>query len=881
MPNQSRQIAAAMIRTGSPRQLAVLCALLVGVTLATFWPVLHHEFINFDDPDYVTENDWVKGGMTEDGVKWAFTTGHASNWHPMTWLSHMLDVSLFGLKPMGHHAMNLLFHAANSMLLLLLLYQMTGAVWRSAFVTALFACHPLHVESVAWVAERKDVLSTFFGLLCLLAYAKYARTKAEKAFDTAPDPLPGRGGEGGHRHAPVWYAMALVFLALGLMSKPMLVTWPLVMLLLDFWPLERATSDGGPKKAENVTTPHPTLSPNETERASEAWTRLVVEKLPFLALVVGSCAVTLFVQAKGGTVTTAGNLPLGDRSENAVVSYVKYLGKTIWPTDLAIFYPHPETRYPISEQWPLWLISLASLLLVGISILVLRQFRERPFLATGWFWYLGTLVPVIGIVQVGAQAMADRYTYIPLIGIFIIVAWSWAELTTRFPFTKTTITAVGVIVLIGCAVVSRIQAAHWQNSFTIFQHAVAVTRNNAPALGNLGTEYVKRGELEQAGKHFKAALEADPHFADAGYNLGWLEQQRGNLEAAVGYYQDALQRRPDHVLSHHNLGTVLWLQGRTSEAETQFRETLSLKPDHLEANANLGNLLLELRRPAESQTSLTTALHLKPGYTYARLGLGLAFKMQGQLPQAEEQLRQVITAEPENLEAALNLAVVLTDLGMTNEAVPFLAQVTRAKPQLCEELLLSGQALGTQGKVEAAVDQLAAAVCLKPVNTTAIQFLAQLQAQSGRLDDAARNYERALSLAPSAEAHYYLAVIHALQTNAPAAVTNFRQALQLKPDYLAALNELAWLFATHPDEKIRNGEEAVSLAKRACNIGGDTEARYWGTLDAAYAEAGRFPEAIQTAEKTRTLALAAGQPELAGAAASRRELYLNHKPYRQ
>ncbi len=829
-----------------------LCLLLAAATAFTFWPVLHHEFINYDDPDYVTENDWVKDGLTRDGFKWAFTTGHASNWHPLTWLSHMLDVQIFGMRPMGHHGTNLLLHIANSVLLLLLLHQITGAAWRSTLAATLFALHPLHVESVAWVAERKDVLSTFFGLLCLMTYAKYANGARDE----------GRETKGWSPKSTMYYALTLILLVLGLLSKPMLVTWPLVMLLLDFWPLKRIEHS-----TSNFQLP--------TAK------RLAKEKLPFLALVIGSCVVTVLVQAKGGAVTTAINLPLADRLENAVVSYVKYLEKTIWPADLAIFYPHPETRYPVSEQWPLWLIGLAALLLLGVSILALRRLKEQPYLATGWFWYLGTLVPVLGIVQVGAQAMADRYTYIPLIGIFIIVAWGFAELTGRLPSGKAIIPAVALVIILAGVVVSRSQLACWQNSFTIFQHAAAVTRNNAPALGNLGTEYVRRGDLEQGIKNFKAALEADPHFADAAYSLGLVEQNRGNLDAAAAYYRDGLDRRPDHMLAHHNLGTVLWLQGKTAEAEAQFREVLLLKPDHLEANANLGNLLLELRRPTESQTYLTTALQLKPGYTYARLGLGLALKMQGQLAQAAEQLRQVITAQADNLEAALNLGVVLTDRGLTNEAAPFLAQITKAKPQLSEELRLSGQALASQGKLDAAVDQLAAAVCLEPNNSLTLQLLAQLQAQAGRLEDAQRSYEHALALSPSAEACYYLAIVNALQGNASRAVTNLHQAIRLKPDYLAALNELAWILATHPDQTIRNGREAVELAERACKITGDQEARYWGTLDAAYAEAGRFPEAIKTVEKARNLALAAGQTELAMAATNRRELYLNNRPYRQ
>lgn len=850
-----------MNRTGNPCQLAVLCLLLVGAILATFWPVRHHEFINFDDPDYVTENDWVKRGLHWEGTKWAFTTGHASNWHPITWLSHMLDVQLFGLNPQGHHGMNVGLHAVNSVLLLLLLYQMTGTVWRSAIVAILFGLHPLHVESVAWVAERKDVLSTLFGLLCLMSYGAYARCVSNN--QTTPHPtLSPVEAERVIRRSKVAYVLAFAFLALGLMSKPMLVTWPFVMLLLDFWPLQRVTGDGW-------------------QVTGNVWKQLALEKVPFLLLVIVSCVVTVLVQAKGGAVTTALNLPLDDRLENAVASCVKYLSKAVWPTNLAIFYPHPETRYPMSDQWPLWVIGLATASLAGACVLTIRRRNQQPYLLTGWFWYLGTLIPVIGIVQVGTQAMADRYTYIPLIGVFVVTVWGLADLLKWYSLAKPVGPAVALAVAIACVIVSRNQITHWQNSFTVFSHAAAVTRHNAPAHGNLGTEYVKRGEVDEGIRHFKAALEADPHFADAAYSLGLVEQNRGNLEPAAGYYRDALSRRPGHVLGNHNLGTVLWLQGNLPEAEIQFRKGLELKPDHLEANVNLGNLLLELRRPAEARPYLERALQLSPGNLDVRLGLGLTAKMQGQSASAIEQFRQILATNPDNLEATLNLGIVLAAMGQSNEAAIHFQQVTQTKPSLGEELILSGRTLAAQGKVHAALDKLTAATYLSPTNTTALETLGQMQAQLGNLDEAARTFERSIELTPGAEAYYFLGAVRALQGNAPAAVTNFNHAIQLKPDFLAALNELAWMLATHPDGKVRDGSKAVELAERACKLAGTSEARYWGTLDAAYAETGRFAEAIQTAEKARNLALASNQPELAATATERVSRYRAGKPFHQ
>src|SRR6266545_2204624 len=410
----SQQIQASW-KTSSPAKRTILTCLLVGgITLATFWPVTRHDFIYYDDPDYVTENPYVQTGLNWQSVVWAFTTGHSGNWHPVTWLSHMLDCQVFGLKPGYHHLTNVLFHAANTLLLFLVLERMTAAFWRSAFVATLFALHPLHVESVAWVAERKDLLSTFFGLLTLWAYARYC--KESKA----------RGPR-----AKVFYGFALLLFALGLMSKPMLVTWPFVLLLLDFWPLRRLCYQPG-------------------GRFGRDFLRLVREKVPFFCLVTISSIVTFLVQDRRGYVMTVGGVSLALRLVNALVSYVKYLGKTVWPAGLAIFYPHPEIRYPASDQWPLWQIVAGALLLTLISAFAVLRLKRQPWLATGWLWYLGTLVPVIGIVQVGAQAMADRYSYVPLIGVFICLVWGIADVLAPRRLGRPALAAMGLAATVAC-----------------------------------------------------------------------------------------------------------------------------------------------------------------------------------------------------------------------------------------------------------------------------------------------------------------------------------------------------------------------------------------------------------------------------------------------
>jgi hypothetical protein len=441
-------------------------------TLAVYWQVQGHAFVTYDDYQYVVENPHVRHGLTLRGIAWAFTTGYASNWHPLTWLSHMLDCTLYGLNPMGHHVNSLLLHLANTLLLFWVLRRMTTALWRSAFVAALFALHPLHVESVAWVAERKDLLSTLFWMMTMGAYALYVER-------------PGLGR----------YLFTLLLFALGLMAKPMLVTLPFVLLLLDYWPLGRRH--------------HPPL-------------RLIREKLPFFALTAISSMITFSVQKSWGAVIFT--LPLKDRIANALVSYVTYIAKTIWPANLACFYPHPL------DTLPLWQVGGSLLLLVSISVFVIRARQRCPYLPVGWFWYLGTLVPVIGLVQVGAQAMADRYTYVPLIGLFLITAWTAAEVGSKGSALRMSLW-VGMLIPF-LAVGSWLQAQSWQTSVTLFEHTLTVTRNNliahnnlgnnpnhATSHNNLGSVFMQQGRLQEAIAHLSKAVQIDPEMQEARYNL--------------------------------------------------------------------------------------------------------------------------------------------------------------------------------------------------------------------------------------------------------------------------------------------------------------------------------------------------------------------------
>ncbi len=518
--------------------------LLVVATLAAFWPVRYCEFVNYDDGDYVTENLRVKSGLTLPNVRWALTTTHAGNWHPLTWLSLQLDATLFGVNPLPFHFTNLALHCVSTLLLFVTLRFMTGAVWRSALVAALFALHPLHVESVVWVAERKDVLSTFFWMLTLLAYGWYA---------ARPD--------------IVRYLSVVLVFSLGLASKPMLVTLPCVLLLLDYWPLGRAAC--GVRRAEWG---RGTLfTPNAASGTPHSLGRLLLEKLPLFALSVAACWITL--QAQRGAVSSLDRLPLSSRLANIVTSYGGYLAKMAWPVDLCILYPHPF------DDLPRWQPVLSSIVLVLLSVLAFWQARRHPYLLVGWLWYLGTLVPVIGLVQVGEQALADRYTYIPLIGIFLAVAWGVPAFLSSCRVSPVALVFPALLLLLVCAILTRAQVWHWRTSMELWEHALKVTANNATAHNNLGGALMDQGRNDEAAEHLKLALLIRRgKYAKASHNLGLINARQGNLDAAAAYYLRALESQPDLAVSFNNLGLVQSWQGQPELALSSFRSAVEIQP---------------------------------------------------------------------------------------------------------------------------------------------------------------------------------------------------------------------------------------------------------------------------------------------------------------
>ncbi len=550
-----------------------IALVLAAITLAVYWPARGYEFLELDDNLYITGNPVVQQGLTWPGIVWAFAGFHASNWHPVTWLSHMLDCSLFGATPGGHHFVNVLFHAANAVLLFLLLRRMTGAVWRAALVAALFAWHPLHVESVAWVAERKDVLSTLFLILTVWAYTRYA----EK---------PGSGR----------YAMVALWFALGLMSKPMLVTVPCLLLLLDYWPLGRLRvfqSAGVSGKTESI-----------------PLGKLLLEKLPLFALAAAASWLTILAQRAGDAVAPLDAVPLATRAANALTAYAAYLGKTVWPADLAVY-------YPLEKNVPVVALGASVLLLALISAVVWRARRERGYLAVGWLWYLVTLLPVIGLVQVGGQAMADRYTYVPLIGVFVMMAWGVAPWFARDDGKLPMKLAVTGALLLGCLSATARQSSHWRNGVRLFTHSVRVTRDNHFMHHNLGVALATRGHRDEAIAHYAESLRLYPGSAKAHYNLGLELLDAGESARALTHFTEAVKLTPLDAAAQNNLATVLAEQKRFDEAGEHFRRALQLAPRDAKSHCNFAKALLQQGRPAEAAEHFRAALEIVPDWPEA------------------------------------------------------------------------------------------------------------------------------------------------------------------------------------------------------------------------------------------------------------------------
>jgi tetratricopeptide (TPR) repeat protein len=730
--------------------------------------VRHFSFLNYDDAGSISRNTMVSQGLSWEGLRWAFRSLEFCNWQPLTWLSHGLDCQLYGLDAGAHHVTNLLFHAANVLLLFGVLQRMTGAAWRSALVAALFAWHPMHVESVAWVAERKDVLCAFFGLLSLRAYVRYAQQSGTSnqwsvinnraSAASAAGKVLRTAGYGSliTDHRLLFYLLSLLCFALGLMSKPMLVTWPFVLLLLDYWPLKRRMKDEFRMQKSGS-------EPGSRSIIHRSYF-ILLEKLPFFALAAASCVITYMAQSRGGAVAPVREVSGMLRFENVLVSYATYLLKLFWPARLAVFYPLPPS-------FPLWEVAVAGLALVTVTALVIWQVRSRPWLAVGWFWFLGMLVPVIGLVQVGDQALADRYTYLPSIGLSIALVWGAVGMPGLNRRRKLLLAGLGGLGLAACLVQTRFELQFWHDSQRLFERALAVAGDSPLAHSSLASALMEQGEAEAAERHYRRALEF----------------------------------LPGSALAHNDLGVALAGAGKSPEAEAQLREAIRLDPRMGSAYNNLGKLLTEERRLDEAAAILQTVLKLDPTNETAHCKLGFVWAQEGDLQKAADEFAAAARVAPQDADVQNMLARLLLQVGGAGKALDHFLAEAKARP---------GDPL--------------------PLSVLARLYLEQNQPRE--------------------------------------AVAALKAAIVLAPRTPSYLNQLARVYATHPSAEIRNGPEAVRLAEEACRLSGRSAALV-DTLSAAYAEAGRFAEAVSAAEEARDKALASQDEQTAQAAARRLEQY--------
>ncbi len=717
-------------KTGECRRFVIVCVCLMLGTLLLYSSAINHDFVNYDDGDYVTGNAHVQAGLSWEGIKWAFTTGHASNWHPLTWISHELDCTLFGAKPLGPHLVNVLLHSINTLLLFLVMRRMTGKLWPSAFVAALFAWHPVHVESVAWISERKDVLSTFFWLLTMLSYARYVEESKVRltpgpngfpspppvSFPTRDERFALRGPIRLERVAPsprsnVWYAFALVCFICGLMSKPMLVTLPFVLLLLDFWPLGRIydlrlTID------ESKREKHLHLSGVSFKRAS-------IEKVPFLVLAIGSSAVTFLAQRKGGAVASVDNLTIIQRLSNAVVSYLRYVGKMLCPTDLSVMYPHPG-------NWPMWLIAVAAVFLLGLSALAIANLRARPYLAVGWFWYVGTLVPVIGLVQVGIQSMADRYLYVPSIGLSTIVAWGVGDFVTARPKLQTVVANMAGVTLLVCFFLTYEQIGYWANSETLFRHTVSATGNNYLAHNNLGFYLENQGKLDEAIEQYRKSIAIKPNYEEAQQNLGHALEIKGLHQEAFDHLIAALSIKPGLVEAHNNLGNVLDAMGRPEEAIHEYREALRYRPDDPDGNNNLGIALAKQQKYSEAEEYLRKAVILKPMDGPKHCNLANLLALENKFDESITEYNRALELDPNDPQAHFNLGNTLLGRQRLDEAAAQFKLALKLRPENPEANYMLGLVAYRQGKGSEALGYFREALRLRPNFPEAQQMINSL-----------------------------------------------------------------------------------------------------------------------------------------------------------
>jgi len=735
-------------------RVVLICIFLAVATLVAYWQILHSDFVNLDDPMYVTENQYVNTGFTWENIRWAFSVGKIAYWHPLTWVSHILDCQLYGLRPGLHHLTNLIIHIANTLLLFGVLKRMTGAVWKSAFVAVVFALHPINVDSVAWVTERKSVLSTLFWLLTMWAYADYAQ----------------RGG--------VWrYLITLLLFALGLLAKPMLVTLPFVMLLLDYWPLGRFIRHtyGGFSFRQNLKLPG---------RASSAF-KLVMEKVPFFALsAVSSYLSFLSVRLLGITISTE-LVPMKLRLANALVSYIGYIGKLIWPRKLAVFYPYPENVAT-------WESAGALVILLCATIVLLVVFRRRPYLGVGWLWYAGTLVPVIGLVQAGLwPALADRWAYVPMIGLAILTIWGVGDIADKWHLRGFAVVFPAGVCLSALMVCTWLQVGHWHNSFTLLTRALNVTSGNYIAHLNLGNVFIKEKKTDEAIRQYKKAIEIYNNYADAHYNLGIALGLQGKHDEAIKEYYTVLRLEKDYWKARFRLADALAKTGQLDEAISCYEKVVQLHPNDAEVYNNFAMALAKKGKVKEAIEYYNKCLEINPASVEALNNLGNAFVEQGEFGQAIAHFKKALSIKPSFAETPYNLANTLRQMGQLDEAVAYYREALQLDPDNVDAHYGLGLVLAQQKKYDEAITHFGRAVQLNPDFAQAYYNLGIIFADRGDHDKAVEQFRQVLRIHPDdAQMHCNLGILLVRQGRVDEAISEFRTSLRLDPNFSKASEQL-------------------------------------------------------------------------------------------
>ncbi len=722
---------------------------LIVVTGISFLGITENGFISYDDPGYVIRNANIQKGISPETIFWSLTATIQSNWHPLTWLSHAFDYSLFGLNPAYHHATSLCIHILNAVLLFLLLVELTNATWQSAFVALVFAIHPLHVESVAWVSERKDVLSGFFGILTIRAYVRYSRSQRI-----------------------VWYIVALVLFALGLMAKPMLVTLPFVLLLLDYWPLQRFTI---------------------TKERKAQMKRSVIEKILFIVLSIGSSITTYWVQSRGGAMAISDNLPMMARIANSIVAYGKYILKAFVPTDLAIFYPHPGNGYDVTN------IVLSGIILALITLVVWKQRTSQPYLITGWLWFMGMLVPVIGLVQVGLQSMADRYMYLPMIGLTFMVAWGVPPLLKKISSRQVVIISGCVLITVLMMYQTRAYVSYWKNSTLLFTHVLEVTTDNHVAQTNLGVEFADSGKNAEAVVYLREAFRLKPNEILVRSNLAKSLLALGHYEEALQHYNWILPRVTPDPRLHLRMADALSFQGKTNEAIEHFKAAIALDSSDTYPQCQLAELYAETGNYPEASGICNRILLQKPTNSDAHRVLGIIAGRQQLFNEALHEFSEAIKLDSANGNAYKDLGLLYDNNNNIENAIAMYKASVRFNPKLWDAHLNLGTALAKQGKLDEAALHWQQAVALHPNAVDARVNLGRLYAMQGRNDEAMQQLKEALRINTSNPlAHFYYANVLLSKGMIQEAEQQYKETLRLAPDFQAAQNALQQIAISHP-----------------------------------------------------------------------------------